>query len=183
MKKNIGNVVNVLTFLCVFSILVSIITKLFGTTIFDTSGALNNWEFLNFEWVQYIINGGFILLHYYLIVGCITRLEPKKLFFKLLPFVLLIIVLFFIPQKHYMILSSIIMLVTCIALSPYFSTIIKFIINFVIICLFQQVMIWLRYSDISSTALFVSTAEKITINIDQTIFLTLLYCLNRKGVK
>jgi hypothetical protein len=157
------------------SIIISAILKMFGLFDFAVTDA-------NFKYPVVGITIKFIILLaiYYLIVGSVTRFEPKKLFFKMLPFFPLTIVLYCIPQSVYTLISSIILLVTCIALMPKFSTCIRFVLNYLFIAIIQIILIWLKLGISQIAPAFPNELQFAIMNIDQLIILTLLYAINRK---
>lgn len=157
------------------SIVASIILKLLGINIFSISN-------YNFEYpiIGFIIKLLILIAQYILIVGCITRLPPKKLFFKMLSFLPLTIILYYLPENIHFQISALILFVTCLTLIPKFSTIINFISNIVFISILQLIIIWLKLDIKSITPIFPDVFQFAIMNIDQFIILIFLYLFNRK---
>jgi hypothetical protein len=157
------------------SILVSIILKLLGVNIFNVS----NYSF-EYPVIGFAIKLLILLTQYFLIVGCVTCYPPKRLFFKMLPYLPLTIILYYLPENYYSLINPVILFVTCLALIPKFKTILSFIINSVFIMLIQLLIIWLRLDIRAIAPVFPDTLQFAIMNIDQLIILSLLYFINRK---
>jgi hypothetical protein len=157
------------------SVIISAILKMFGLFDFAVTDA-------NFKYPVVGITIKFIILLaiYYFIIGSVTRFEPKKLFFKMLPFFPLTIVLYFIPQSVYTPISGVILFATCLSLIPKFSTIVRFILNNALIIIIQFIIIWLRLDIKAVAATFPNELQFAIMNIDQLIILILLYVTNRR---
>lgn len=158
------------------SILISIILKSLGI----------DWFSLYFKNIfipiklEYVINTIMLMIQFYLIVGCITRYEPKKLFIKLLPYFPLNILIYFFPGKFHFALCLIIMFSVCLSLRPKFSTLISFIINLLLIFSMQFILLWLKLDIKNFLPVFPNVINILLINIDQFILLGFLYFVNRK---
>ena len=157
------------------SIFASIILKLLGVNIFSVSNYNFDYPVIGFS-IKLLI----LIAQYYLIVGCVTRLPPKTLFFKMLPFLPLTTILYYLPKEQYFNISALILFVTCLALIPKFSTIISFVLNIFFISSIQLLMIWLRLDIKQFESIFPSFLQMLVMNIDQFIILFSLYFLNRK---
>ena len=157
------------------SILASIILKLLGLNIFSVSNYNFEYPIIGFS-IKLLI----LIAQYILIVGCVTRLPPKALFFKMLPFLPLTTILYFLPKDIYFNISALILFVTCLTLIPKFSTIVSFILNIFLISTLQLIIIWLRLDVRAIAPIFPDTLQFAIMNIDQIIILTLLYFFNRK---
>ena len=157
------------------SIFASIILKLLGVNIFSVSNYNFDYPVIGFS-IKLLI----LIAQYYLIVGCVTRLPPKTLFFKMLPFLPLVTILYCLPKEQYSIISTLILFVTCLALIPKFSTVVSFVLNIIFISIFQLVMAWLRLDVNQFETIFPSFLQMLIMNIDQFIILFLLYFLNRR---
>jgi len=157
------------------SIIISTILKIFGLFDFAVTDA-------NFKYPVVGITIKFIILLaiYYLIVGSVTKYDPKRLFFKMLPFFPLAIVLYFIPQNVYMPISGVILFATCLSLMPKFSTVVRFVLNNTVIIILQLIVIWLRLDTKTIAAVFPNELQFAIMSIDQIIVLALLYVTNRK---
>lgn len=156
------------------SIIICSIMKLFG---FDFSVTESNFKY---PVVGITIKFIILMAIYYLIVGSVTMFDPKKLFFKMLPFFPLTIVLCYIPQNVYTLISGIILFVTCIALIPTGAIIVRFIWNNAFVIIMQFVIIWLRLGIYKFAPSFPNELQFAIMNVDQIIILILLYVLNRK---
>ena len=157
------------------SIFASIILKLLGVNIFSVSNYNFDYPIIGFS-IKLLI----LIAQYYLIIGCVTRLPPKTLFFKMLPFLPLTTILYYLPKEQYSSISVLILFVTCLAIIPRFSTVVSFVLNIIFISIFQFVMIWLRLDIKQFETIFPSFMQMLVMNIDQFIILFLLYFLNRK---
>jgi len=157
------------------SIIASIILKLLGFNIFNVSN-------YNFEYpvIGFSIKLLILIIQYILIVDCVIRLPPKELFFKMLPFLPLTTILYYLPKDQYSIISILILFVTCLVLIPKFSTIIRFVLNISFISSIQLLIIWLRLDIRAIAPVFPNTLQFAIMNIDQIIILIFLYFINRK---
>lgn len=159
----------------ILSITLSTIAKLVGFDLFRLN------QDLQFVFMADTIKFFVLAFQYILIVGCVTRFEFKELMFKMLPYIPLTVILFYLPKDMYLWLCAVIMISTCLSLVPKFSTIIRFFLNVVFICVLQLVIIWLRLDVKQLLPVFPSLMDFIIMNIDQFIILSLLYYINRKG--
>jgi hypothetical protein len=157
------------------SIFAAIILKTLGVNIFNISNY--NYEYPIIETaLRFLI----LIIQYSLIVGCITRLQPKELLFKVLPYLPLTLILYYLPNSLYFNISALILFVTCLSIIPKFSTIIRYCLNIILISSFQLIMIWLRLDIKQLEPIFPSFMQMLVMNIDQFIILFLLYFMNRK---
>jgi len=116
-----------------------------------------------------------------LIVGCSTVIKPKKLLEKMTPYFPFVFVMLVLPKDVYAISSIVMLFATSFSMSTKFSTIVRFIANTSLLIVFQLIETWLRFG-VAGIAIS-DTAHYLTLNIDITMFLILLYYLNRKVVK
>lgn len=159
--------------LSVFSIIVSFVLKIFGL----------NWFNITFTYempanLAYFINTTMLFVQFYLIVGSITRLEPKQLFFKLLPYFPLNILLYFISHDYYLELTLLLLFVTVLSIAPKFSIILSFVVNILIISILQFILLWIKLGLLN--VVFPDILNMILLHIDEFILLGLLYYINRK---
>lgn len=172
-KHRLYLVISILSFL---SLIIAITLKLNGTKIFD----LNINPYTPNDWVTYISNTIILIFQYILIVGCIVRYKLKELTIKLIPYMPLVVILYFLPTNVYFILNCIILFVTCISLKPKFSTIVLFIVNIFIISLLQLLLLWLKLDIKNVMPISLGFIDFFVFNLDQFILLGLLYFINRK---
>jgi hypothetical protein len=121
-----------------------------------------------------------LMLQFYLILGCVTRLEPKELLMKSLPLMPLNVMIYFFPPNMHMLFCFILMFVCSFVLLPKFSTIILLIVNVLIVCILQISLLWLKFGLESIAPVTMSLPDMAVYNIDQMILLTMLYYFNRK---
>lgn len=157
------------------SLCAAIILKVFGVNWFH----LNSYSATLFN-LELAIKLVILVIQYVLIVGCVTRYEPKTLCLKMIPYIPLTIILYFLPKEVYSILCILILFVTCVSLSPTFSTVTNFIINIIAISALQLTIIWLRLDTVIIAPVFPNSIQLLIMNIDQFIILLLLYYVNRK---
>ena len=158
------------------SICASTALKLFGFDWF----CLNKFTIYFPEYIDIIINFIILSMQYFLIVGCVTRYNSKALFFKMLPYMPLIILIDYFPKNVYSILSIIILFVPCLSFIPKFSTVFRFIYNIIFVSILQLIIIWLRIDIKQFAPVFPETIQFLTMNIDQIIILSFLYYINRR---
>lgn len=160
----------------ILSICASIALKLFGFDWF----CLNKFAIYLPEYIDIIINFVILSIQYFLIVGCVTRYNPKILFFKMLPYMPLLVLMEYFPKNVYSILTIIILLVPCLSFIPKFSTVFRFIYNIIFVSILQLIIIWLRVDIKQFAPIFPETIQFLAINIDQLIILSFLYYINRR---
>ena len=158
------------------SIIIAIPLKLLGINLFNINLSFNLIP-INLE---YILNIIINIVQFYLIIGCITFYEPSKLIIKILPYLPLTILLYFLPQNTIFPLSLIILLATCLSLRPKFSTIISFIINIIVISMLQLLLIWLKLNIINYSSEFPNFINLFLMHIDEFIILGSIYFVTRK---
>lgn len=160
---------------CIFSFISAITLKLLGYDFFR----IKEYQNLSTN-LEVILKFIILSFQYILIVGCVVKYEFKTLVYKMIPFIPLISFLYFIPQQDSFLLTSLLLLVTCIAFETKFSTIVRLLLNSMIIWVIQLIIIWLRLNIYDLMPVFPNAIQFILLNIDQFIFLTLLYYVNRK---
>lgn len=157
------------------SILICAVMKLLGFDVFNVTDNSFQYPIIGLL-VKFII----LLVIYYLIIGSITRFAPRQLFFKMLPFFPLTIILYYLPYEVYSSISALILLVTCVALIPKFSTFIRFAWNVLFVAIIQMFIMWLRFGIAQFAPVFPNELQFAIINIDQLVILSFLYFINRK---
>lgn len=158
------------------SLIAAVILKLFNIDIFSIKSYNSDYPLIGF-----IVKLLILLILYILIVGCITCYPPKRLFFKMMPFLPLTTILYYLPQNDiYVMANGIILFVTCMAMIPKFKTVLRFLINNIFIIIIQFIIIWLRLDIKIIAPVFPNWMQFAVMNIDQIVILTLLYLINRK---
>lgn len=122
-----------------------------------------------------------LIIQFYFIIGIITQLKSKELFFKIMPFIPLNILVYFIPNDVYICMNILILFVVSIAIKPKARTLFNFVITMFLISIMQLGIIWLRINIFNLIPPFPDVIKMLIMNIDQYIVLFLLYCLSIKG--
>lgn len=157
----------------------AVILKHYGVSFFDES----KYNEITLPGMLYqLINFIVIIFQFYLMVGCVVREHPKALMLKIIPFIPLILIFFMISSNYIMPATIIIWLAVSLSMRPKFKTVLLLIINLIIISLMQIALIWIKTNvfDFTGGAEY-PILQYLTMNIDQFIFLVLLYYFNRKA--
>jgi len=166
----------VLFAISLISIVAALLIKIFGLSWFSNLHIEIAWPMV----IQYIISTILLMAQFYLIAGCVLRLSPKELFIKTLPFMPLNIMIYFFPASMHFVFCFFLMFACCFTLSPKFSTVIRLVLNILIVCVIQIAIIWLKFNLESLIPVRFAISDVIVYNIDQLILLTVLYYYNRK---
>ena len=150
--------------------------KLMGLNLFGLNSSFNLIPLSLENSITFMM----LMIEFYLIVGCITLYEPKELLIKILPYLPLNALIYFLPDNAYLILCLIMMFVTCISLRPKFTTIIMMVINLLIIFTIQLSIRWLRLDITNFVPVIPDFINVYLLHIDEFIILGLLYFVNRK---
>ena len=164
---------------CVLSFISAAILKYWGISFFDEQ--IYNEIALShtlYEAINFVI----VLLQFYLMVGCVVREQPKALMFKIIPFIPLVLIFFMLSSKYIMPATIVIWLAVSLSIKPKFKTILLLIVNLIIISLMQIALVWIKTNvlDLAGGSEY-PVLQYLTMNIDQFIFLVLLYYFNRKA--
>ncbi len=166
--------------LSVLSIFVSFTLKLAGINLYGINESYDfSFTFVPIR-VEFIINGIISIIQFYLIVGCITRYQPKPLLIKIIPYLPLTFLLYFLPEQLFFPLCLLILLATCTSINPKFSTLILFIVNIFLISVLQIVLIWLKLDVVTISPIFPDFMKLLLLHFDEFIILGFLYFVNRK---
>jgi hypothetical protein len=158
------------------SLVAAVALKMCGATWFDSAPIVSAEN----TPTQYMADTKKLIVQRYLMVWWITWVAPKELASKYIPFVLLNVILYFIPENCYLV-SCIIMLFTIsFAISPKFSTILKFIYGLIVISIIQQASIWLKFNLFGWSATYADVKSILIGNVDQFILFSLFYYFNVK---
>lgn len=162
----------------IISIITAITIKYYGFDWFKIKEYQLNYSYYIESTVKFLI----LIVQYLLIVGCVTRYQFKELIFKMLPYLPLTILLYYLPIDNYVVLCGVIMFSTCLSISPKFKTMLRFITNILFILILQLIIIWLRLDLKQLAPVFPETLQFLIMNVDQIIVLVLLYYINRNEV-
>ena len=175
--KGISKFLYAIAIAALFSFAICILMKQFGIEWFSMQLNSSN----SFDTVlKYIINTIILALQFYLIVGCVVAFKPKVLAYRIIPYLFLITLFYFLPEKIYVHLNILIIFVTCITLRPSGRTVIMFILNIGLISIIQLSLIWLRLGVAQRIHVYDDHVSLLLMNIDHIIIYASIYYINLK---